>query len=343
MAATSTPAMSHHKAEGQQLFTLDKVQSAASQVALCIKDLHQIQGALTPAFLKARGITITDTTTDTITDTDTAATSDGPWLPSPAPHDQLELLIQSFVEHDFNRCLLRPPADLRPYPGAPSNTALEWAQIFHDTTSLLSDGAGDTQTSMLPARPRLPDAEDPWEGMLANGAYESQAWEMVTVYETGPLVSCIVADSSSNLSGHQDGLFRSELYSLLALLHRQLSRAQGRSTNGLEAVTVTTFTRSTVRVQQAYVNYAQKPREIHIIKRLDIKVEDMVGGQCNARSRWLDVLSWLHLMSGITLHVNKRQAGDGCCYESERQFSGSSASAEPHGEWPSESSSEAST
>ncbi|KAF9869490.1 hypothetical protein CkaCkLH20_13028 [Colletotrichum karsti] len=311
-----------------------------ARVGIALRDFNANKQIDAQAFLKEHSIPYT--TSSATTATSDAASQKVSWVSSPLDVAYLEALIPpsnstNDVPSPSNHAL-SPPNDVRPSEGAPSFSATEWAEAFRDTARCLSREATREGSSALPsqdfARPRFPDTNSPWENLLVIGADESPAWEMIAVLETAHHhVGCLVADQNPTKALSSDGILRSELLSMLVLLHWRLNLLKKPNSGGRDpSVTVTTFTRARVRVSQAYIDWSNDEPILRVVNRLDKSLKDLTGASDAARACWLDVLSWLCFTSTENdgIRVEKQgQSGHGWRFEQpakDRVVSGSSDS-----------------
>ncbi|KAF4882232.1 hypothetical protein CGCFRS4_v014768 [Colletotrichum fructicola] len=286
--------------------TMHNFEPTLARVGVAIRDLKATRPTDTQAFLERHSIQYT--TSSTPATTSDAASHHPPRVSSPLNIAYLDTEIGKLAPKPSNGApstinhILRPPKDVRPSEGAPSFSATEWAEAFRDTVRCLSRQLprGGEGPHVLPAqafaRPRFPDTNSPWENLLVIGADESPAWEMIAVLETDHHhVGCLVADQTPPDEHSGDKVLRSELFSMLVLLHWRLNLLRKPGSGGHDpSVTVATFTRARVRISQAYIDWSDTDNPIlRVVNRLDKSLRDLTGESDAARACWLDVLSWL--------------------------------------------------
>ncbi|KAF2652506.1 hypothetical protein K491DRAFT_46419 [Lophiostoma macrostomum CBS 122681] len=190
-----------------------------------------------------------------------------------------------------------------------SRDDLGWLTVFEDGANTLRLSALPDQKALsYPNAPVIvgaPDEDDAWQAFLAAGAREKRNWAMCSTlepYEEDPVVlGCTLADNREH-DFAQNAPLRNELLCMLFLLHRQLSHCPPDlelTPNTRFSVTIIAFTKDRIRVHEAYIPC--RPTDspplpvptIHIIKHLDINVDDFANDDASARDRCLDVLSYL--------------------------------------------------
>ncbi|KAF2437608.1 hypothetical protein P171DRAFT_477955 [Karstenula rhodostoma CBS 690.94] len=193
-----------------------------------------------------------------------------------------------------------------------------WAGLLEGVAWKLTDSRFKHLSSHSPLQLRDPGpSADQWERYLVKGADMQlpdrafPRWEMsevITGDDHADIVGCTLYDWRTEKSAAGNVIFASELYCLLALLHRQLVFAKHyRLPGGRFTVTVVTFTDTCVRVHEAYIDCRADDQVddapvIHIAKCLSCPLEDLVCDvqpthnllrNAQPTDSFLDVLSYL--------------------------------------------------
>uniref|UniRef100_L2GGX7 Uncharacterized protein n=1 Tax=Colletotrichum fructicola (strain Nara gc5) TaxID=1213859 RepID=L2GGX7_COLFN len=161
------------------------------------------------------------------------------------------------------------PTKTAPWIGHAPYTGLEWACQYDRTAGLLAESKTPTPiANVAQVRPMQPT--NPWERLIAVAEYSMKGWEMP--YGQG------------------------ELACLLSLICRQISQDHHKTKH---APTVISFSTSTARVLQIFVDYPIDPSEtpkIHIIQRFETDLTNTTteaGDTKGARDLWTQLVSWL--------------------------------------------------
>ncbi|KAH9225227.1 hypothetical protein K456DRAFT_1767047 [Colletotrichum gloeosporioides 23] len=209
------------------------------------------------------------------------------WLPRPNTHPDCATL-------DL-------PTKTAPWIGHAPYTGLEWACQYDRTAGLLAESETPTPIANV-ARVRPMQPTNPWERLIAVAEYSMKGWEMVNILETRETpasIGCIVADDSrtpADTGNTSQPYGQGELACLLSLICRQISQDHHKTKH---APTVISFSTSTARVLQIFVDYPIDPSEtpkIHIIQRFETDLTNTTteaGDTKEARDLWTQLVSWL--------------------------------------------------